>query len=68
LFAAEVDKRAVALHDHRPDVVGQIALAGHDDCPAIAKRRVHGERSLQFQHHKKVAAGFAFDAVTKQAQ
>jgi hypothetical protein len=61
-------KRAVAFHDHRPDVVGQIALAADNDRPAIAKRRVHGERACQFQHHKEVAAGSAFDAVTEQAQ
>jgi 4-hydroxyphenylpyruvate dioxygenase-like putative hemolysin len=67
LIAAEMHKRAVAFHDHRPDVVGQIALAADDDRPAIAKRRVHGERALQFQHHKKDAAGSAFRAVTEQA-
>jgi hypothetical protein len=60
--------RAVAFHRACPDVVGEVALAGHDEGPAIAKRRVDGERVLQFQHHKKDAAGSAFDAVTEQAQ
>ena len=57
-------KRAVAFHDDRPDVVGEIALAADDDRPAIAKRCVHGERALQFQHHGKnvTALGFAIFA------
>jgi hypothetical protein len=68
LIAAEVAMCAVLFHDDGPQVVGQSALLGADRHPAVANRRPHRILSLQFQHHKKVAAGFAFDAVTKRAQ
>lgn len=59
-----MDKRAVAFHDHRPDVVGQIALAADDDRPAVANGRRDGERACEFQHHGKdvTALGFAIFA------
>jgi hypothetical protein len=68
LIGAEMAMCAVLFHDDGPQIVGQSALLGADRGPPVTNRRPHRILSLQFQHHKKFAAGFAFDAVTKQAQ
>jgi hypothetical protein len=68
LIAAEVTMCAVFFHDDGPQIVGQSAFLGADRRPPVTNRSPHRILSLQFQHHKEVAAVLAFDAVTRRAQ